>query len=661
MSSKSIREVQQSFAESLGFGNETIWDLLSNRQSEILKKKIRTLIPDPEKKDKQCAVFARIRQTLFDAVWEQRKYTNRQSLTSIFYVLVATDETNHNRAMNSTNWSCHPVFRARRCVSDINGRCNNSVDCCMIYVDENGRVYQNWESYLDNNELPEGIMVAPRRGVYNLTSNGSVILQSRQTPAAGAARQVLGALDTASAVGGLGATAVPVIGLMCTVAAPIVLTASIVGLACAGYSTIRAGAQLVDRSQHEQSINVTDRTARGQWLGVVGGVVGLGASGATTAATAATNAGRRVGTVAQWTVNGMNISSIAMSATGISNGIIDLLLKHDDGDDISALDVLQLSASLFLFTHSLYNFQLASSIIDDTSNERIGSYRKTLSNRQRRMFDKMVKETTRIKGVRQANVDIIRNVNDIPSRQQFNDLYKINTKLKERDIIPSFAAKGKGVLLNGQVITNAADLRANVQHNIGPDIIARVTNPKPETFQGSRTSGNNAAFRSSRFLNGPIRMRQRKTNGENDCCEGLHPTCELAAEAVLVLPELCDEKSGESIISEESYNTLLLLSDKFDDDTMHFVLQLTATFLKRYRDGLHEKLQFYISSESVLYRIGTHILDKYRSFTVEKLEMIEHKIMDAIYEYFISLNPNNYRGKLNRCDVCKNFYKICEL
>ncbi|XP_060651585.1 uncharacterized protein LOC132788269 [Drosophila nasuta] len=541
MSGKSIREVQQSFAESLGFGKETIWDLLSNRQSEILEKKIRTLIPDPENY-KQRAVFDRIRQTLFDAVWEQRKYTNGQSLTSIFYVLVATDETDEDDARNSTKWSCHPVFRARRCVSSRNGRSNNSVDCCMIYVDENGRVYQNWKSYLDNNELPEGIMVAPPRGVYKLTSKGRVILQSRETPAAGAIRKAVGVLDTASAVGGLGAAAVPVIGMFCTVAAPIVLTASIVGGGCAVYSTLRAGAQLIDRSMHDQSINVTDRTARGQWLGVVGGVVGLGASRATSNAIKVTNAGKRVGTVAQWTVNGMNISSIAMSATGLTNGIIDLVLKHDDGDDISTLDVLQLSASLFLFTHSLYNFQLASSIIDDTSNKRIGSYRKTLSNRQRRMFDKMVKETTRIKGVRQANVDIIRNVNDIPSRQQFNDLYKINTKLKERDIFPSFAANGRGVLLNGQVITNAADLRAYVQHNVGPDIIARVTNPKPDTFQGFGTSGNNAAFRSSRFLN-PHEI------AKNERRKRLCRIFELVQKARKVLPELFDKKSDDSIIS----------------------------------------------------------------------------------------------------------------
>jgi len=47
------------------------------------------------------------------------------------------------------------------------------------------------------------------------------------------------------------------------------------------------------------------------------------------------------------------------------------------------MDVLQLSASLVLLTHSVYNFKLASTIITDTANKNIAGYRDTLSNRQR--------------------------------------------------------------------------------------------------------------------------------------------------------------------------------------------------------------------------------------------------------------------------------------
>ncbi|XP_030239496.1 uncharacterized protein LOC115562330 [Drosophila navojoa] len=394
---RSIREVQQTFAESLGYANEIIWDLLSVNQAHILKLKIKNLIQDPvvpaglteeerakaeAKVQKQKAANEDLRETFFNAIWSQRKYCNRQSLTSIFYVMVATDETDHTKAAIATEWSCHPVVRVRRCVS-ISEDSTNSSDCCMVFVDDQGRVYQNWMAYVENNELPKGIMVAPRRGVYNLINN-VVQLETWLTPVSTTRRQVLNAMDTTTAVTGLAAASVPLLGLLAVpIAGPVMAAAGLAAMVCGGYGLGRSASQLVDRGTHEQSISITNRTARNHWLGVGGGTVALGAAGATTLLTAATNAGREVGAITQLTVNGMNISSIMISGTGLANGIVDLVLKYMDGDDISAMDALQLSASLVLFTHSVYNFKLASTIISETSNNRIGTYRQTLSNRQR--------------------------------------------------------------------------------------------------------------------------------------------------------------------------------------------------------------------------------------------------------------------------------------
>ncbi|XP_034483888.1 uncharacterized protein LOC117789014 [Drosophila innubila] len=688
---RSIREVQQSFAESLGFGNEIIWDLLSDEQARILNTKIETLIPNPcaptdlpdddekkrqaarEKWEKQCGVFERMRETLFNSVWEQRKYTNRQSLTSIFYVLVATNETNHNTAENSQSWSCHPVFRARRCISDSKGSSNNSSDCCMIYVDENGRVYQNWDSYVTENELPEGIMVTPRRGVYNLTARGDVLLESWQTPAGSPRKKVLGALDTTSAVGGFAAAGLGIAGIAgFTIAAPVMLVAGAVGLASAGYATARSGAQLVDRSAHEQSINVTDRTARSHWLGVIAGAVGLGAAGATSALTAATNAGREVSAITQLTVNSMNISCIMMSGTGVVNSVIDLFLKYNDGDDISTMDVLQLSASLFLFTHSVSNFKLASTIINDTSNSRIGNYRDTLSNRQRRIFDKMVKETTRVKGVRQANMDIIRNVNEMPSRQAFNDLYKINKNLNKEGVRPMFASNGQGVTLNDQVIVNTAELRANVQHNVGPDILGQVKNPIPEAFNAP---GNAARVKNpvgggitGRLLTGSTGFTEKTTLDTPELTNNYAEGVRALSLSTLVINGvgLALSKYGESlferIINAESFETVLLsLADNLKEDMMNYILNLTNLFMAMFWEQLNTVLKMYIASESVLYRIGIHILDNYRGLTAEQIEKYTQNILNAVEDYFMSLNPNIFPDLLTVCKICNGYYSICEL
>lgn len=166
-------------------------------------------------------------------------------------------------------------------------------------MDEHGRVYQNWSSFLSKNELPKGIVVVPCNGIYKLDSNGKVMLEACVTPAGTTSRKVLGVLDTSTAMAGFGAACVPIVGLFCTVAAPVMLVAGGVGLAAASYTTARSGAQLIDRSQHEQSINVTDRSARNHWISGLAGAVSLGAAGATSAVTAATNAGREVGLVSE--------------------------------------------------------------------------------------------------------------------------------------------------------------------------------------------------------------------------------------------------------------------------------------------------------------------------------------------------------------------------
>lgn len=47
-------------------------------------------------------------------------------------------------------------------------------DCCMIFVDEMSRVYQNWKDFQSNNEYGEGIIVAPKLGIYSTDDNEKV-------------------------------------------------------------------------------------------------------------------------------------------------------------------------------------------------------------------------------------------------------------------------------------------------------------------------------------------------------------------------------------------------------------------------------------------------------------------------------------------------------
>ncbi|XP_052845412.1 uncharacterized protein LOC128258066 [Drosophila gunungcola] len=603
VANRSVREVQQNFAESLGYAEEIIWDLLSQEEADLLKKKLSELICDPinetalagktpayiekynKNRKKLIADNEKTRQIIFDAVWEQRKYTNRQSLTAIIYVMVVTDEQDVNRAEDSRTFSCHPVFRARRCVS---GRSNDSSDCCNLFVDETGRVYQNWEQYVATNELPAGVMVAPEKGIYRLV-NDHVCLDKYVTPAGSTEKKVLRYLDTGSVVGSLAAASVPLAALLTLpVSVPVMAAAGVVGLASAGYATARSSIRLVDRSQHEQSINVTDRVARGHWLGVIAGAVGLGAAGATTALTAATNAGREVGAITQLTVNGMNISSIVVSGTGVANGVLDLILKVQDGDDITGMDVLQLSASLVLFTHSVYNFKLASTIINESPHRNVAGYRNTLSSRMRRTFDKISKETFRLLGNSQGKMDIIRSANEMPS--QFND--------QESD----------------------AHLL------IGPSSQPRQ---EPSTY----AAGVYCLQLSSVVIRGvTVVLRQYGT------------------------------ALFEHVVNAESFaNHITKMAANLEPDVFDFIMNLTRTFMDTMLDELTSVLKFFIPTESVLSSILLQVWKNYRHLPCKLVEEHTGAILAAVRRYFLSLNPNSYTDVIQKCPTCVGTFSISHL
>uniref|UniRef100_A0A1A9VP80 DUF4781 domain-containing protein n=1 Tax=Glossina austeni TaxID=7395 RepID=A0A1A9VP80_GLOAU len=371
-----IREVQQELASSLGFGDRIIWDFYKSDQYEVLKTKIRELLPDQPKNQQ---AIEKIRKDLFTSVWKQTE--------------------------------------------------DDSTDCCMVYVDEVGRVYQNFEPYINENVLPPGLMVLPNRGVYNF-ENGKVVLENYTTPNGTRGAIFLEKAQKGASYVGLGAAGISVAAMALPIAAPVVAGMACISFATGTMSGLLSAKNLVDRSNHEQSIQITDRDARGSWLGVACGVVGPTSLGATKYMTSMATAGKAT-TGIEFFANSMNITSIVLSGSGLGAGILDLILKYGEGDDISTLDVLQLAGSLVLFTHSLHNFQLASSITDNARNSHIKKYSDTLSNRQRKMFTKLSKETTRIHGRTQGKIDIIRNINDIPDRQYLNDLFKINKQLNQ--------------------------------------------------------------------------------------------------------------------------------------------------------------------------------------------------------------------------------------
>ncbi|XP_011186856.1 uncharacterized protein LOC105214879 isoform X2 [Zeugodacus cucurbitae] len=398
---RTVFEVQNDLARSCGHGMEIVWDSLSGDQAEILKEKIKNILPDDDQRQNE---IEKARNNMFQNVWAQRKHTNRVLLSSIIYVMV-TEEKDYEAAKQSTNFSFHPVIRTRKCLS-----LNNSSGCCMIFIDEHSRIYQNWQQYLKNNILPSGTMIAPANGIYTLNENDEIDLEICATPNSNSRKKI----ETAIGVGGIiSGTAPLALSMVMPIAAPVMLTATVVSLATSAYTALRSATFLTDRYKHGQTTSLTDREARSKWLGVAGGVAGLGASGAMNALAYANSAGKGVPLMAKVAVGGVNVTSLVLSGSDIVNTVYDLYLSYDEGP--SSLDILQLASSLLVFTHSINNLALVTKIPTRGGS---ASLRRAIRKQTRNSYDKISSECMRM-GKNFTKMDLIRVVNNIPSKEAF--------------------------------------------------------------------------------------------------------------------------------------------------------------------------------------------------------------------------------------------------
>ncbi|KDR18844.1 hypothetical protein L798_07290 [Zootermopsis nevadensis] len=77
---------------------------------------------------------------------------------------------------------------------------DKSKQCLNQFVDQNCRVYEDWDDFLSNNLLPKCTYCYPAGGVYDGDENDKVLLGFGETPASKAVSKVFSVLDTASTV-----------------------------------------------------------------------------------------------------------------------------------------------------------------------------------------------------------------------------------------------------------------------------------------------------------------------------------------------------------------------------------------------------------------------------------------------------------------------------
>lgn len=182
------------------------------------------------------------------------------------------------------------------------------------FVDNVGRVYQNFQDWIDNNKLPSGRVSYPVNGHLTADSNGRAQIKTEDTdtfwesirPWVDGGVAVLGVVAGVAAIIGTGGLATPIV----------------LGGAAA-YGVARSGGELYDRASHNQSISPFDPGARSEWINLGANVVGLAALGSSLRVASAVSRGLTASNSAVRLATGLNVASqyadtFAMADTGLT-------------------------------------------------------------------------------------------------------------------------------------------------------------------------------------------------------------------------------------------------------------------------------------------------------------------------------------------------------
>lgn len=132
-----------------------------------------------------------------------------------------------------------------------------------------------------------------------------------------------------------------------------------------------------------------------------------------------------------------------VNGVAVGNSIFSVAI---DDRPVTRAELLQLSVSLFLFTHSVYNFRTAQQMVKETQAQHVADYKQTLSKNGQKNFQKKVNARTRELGQTEAMGDTIRNLN---TADHYNANFKgtaahrattgqlENAKVKE-SLVPTF-------------------------------------------------------------------------------------------------------------------------------------------------------------------------------------------------------------------------------
>uniref|UniRef100_A0A1B6C5H3 DUF4781 domain-containing protein n=1 Tax=Clastoptera arizonana TaxID=38151 RepID=A0A1B6C5H3_9HEMI len=262
-----------------------------------------------------------------------------------------------------------PVFRIH------NNRGEN------IFIDFDKRVYNNWNEFVENNQLPECKYCHPSEGIY---FGSETSFQFQESPACKLLNKAANYTDIAASATGLGGAFAAMF-----IASPVILPV----MATVGtYSVGRSIYSLYDRSNHKQSLNISDKDARGAYINIGSSLVGIGAAGAVTTAKKLVEGGQVLSKYAGIGLKVLNTSSLIISGFGFVDTFFSCCEKFNEGT-LTPQDIFNLSCEIIFFcnavssakaTHTMLNKMSEINVVRNSKNNMV------LTKSQKRNFKRKV-------------------------------------------------------------------------------------------------------------------------------------------------------------------------------------------------------------------------------------------------------------------------------
>ncbi|KYM79850.1 hypothetical protein ALC53_09772 [Atta colombica] len=269
-----------------------------------------------------------------------------------------------------------------------------------LYIDVTSRVYKNWTDYIENNKLPECTMVLPKHGFYEsdpaycpTEDYSTVWLEILESPSCKWNVKFCKGMDVASTVVGFGTIGLSIAALFTPVGPAVAISGIAAATATSAWSFGRNTQQLIDRSNHEESIHVLDKEAFTHYLSMTSTAFGLGAMGGSAIISNVAARGMRVNTFARVAFNTVQGGSLILSGIGVIYQSHCMYDKYKKEKTFDVIDALNLATHLMFFYSSVVKIQFASDIIESTQSKIINDYKNDLvTKRIRRKFNKIVRK-----------------------------------------------------------------------------------------------------------------------------------------------------------------------------------------------------------------------------------------------------------------------------